>query len=126
VLAPLWFGLKLFALICFFILLRASYPRLRYDMLMKFGWKGILPVALANVSLIALSLALQQQLNNRLAGHLIAVAIGAAFLFVLFLLKALTYHGRRKAAAASATTDIVPIRREPVAVSVPAAQPQEV
>jgi NADH-quinone oxidoreductase subunit H len=72
VLAPLWFGLKLFALICFFILLRASYPRLRYDMLMKFGWKGILPVALANVSLIALSLALQQQLNNRLAGHLIA------------------------------------------------------
>jgi NADH:ubiquinone oxidoreductase subunit H len=57
VIAPFWFGIKLFTLICFFILLRASFPRLRYDMLMKFGWKGILPVGIANVALIALSLA---------------------------------------------------------------------
>jgi NADH-quinone oxidoreductase subunit H len=60
-LAPFWFVSKLVILIGFFILVRASYPRLRYDMLMRFGWKFLLPTALVNVFLIALSMALQQQ-----------------------------------------------------------------
>src|SRR5688500_3205388 len=64
VLAPLWFGIKLFLLICFFIWIRATFPRLRYDMLMRFGWKGILPTALVNVVLIALSIALQEAFGN--------------------------------------------------------------
>lgn len=128
VLAPFWFGIKLFTLICFFILLRAALPRLRYDMLMKFGWKGILPVGIANVALIALSLAFQQQYGR--FGHLIAVAAGLAFCALLFVIKMASYGTRRRAtSAATSGTDLVPvspIRREPVAVSVPAAQPQEV
>jgi NADH-quinone oxidoreductase subunit H len=44
-----WFGLKMFALICFFILLRAALPRLRYDQLMAYGWKVLLPLTLLNV-----------------------------------------------------------------------------
>jgi len=44
-----WFGLKTLAFICFFILLRASLPRLRYDQLMAYGWKAMLPLALANL-----------------------------------------------------------------------------
>ncbi len=44
-----WFLIKLFCCIFFFIWLRATYPRLRYDQLMKFGWKILLPVAIANV-----------------------------------------------------------------------------
>jgi NADH-quinone oxidoreductase subunit H len=45
-----WFLLKTFAFICFFILLRASLPRPRYDQLMAYGWKLLLPVSLLNLS----------------------------------------------------------------------------
>lgn len=44
-----WFGIKTFLFICFFILLRASLPRPRYDQLMSFGWKVCLPLALGNL-----------------------------------------------------------------------------
>lgn len=45
----IWFILKTFFFICFFILIRASLPRPRYDQLMSFGWKVMLPVALLNL-----------------------------------------------------------------------------
>jgi NADH-quinone oxidoreductase subunit H len=44
-----WFSIKTFFFICFFILLRASLPRPRYDQLMAFGWKVMLPLTLANL-----------------------------------------------------------------------------
>jgi NADH-quinone oxidoreductase subunit H len=44
-----WFFLKTLVFICFFILLRASLPRPRYDQLMAYGWKVLLPLALLNV-----------------------------------------------------------------------------
>ncbi len=50
ILPPLaWFSLKTFVFICLFILLRAALPRPRYDQLMAFGWKVMLPVALINL-----------------------------------------------------------------------------
>lgn len=44
-----WFLFKTFFFICVFILLRASLPRPRYDQLMEFGWKILLPLALLNL-----------------------------------------------------------------------------
>ncbi len=44
-----WFLIKTFIFICFFILLRASLPRPRYDQLMSFGWKVMLPLSLLNL-----------------------------------------------------------------------------
>jgi NADH-quinone oxidoreductase subunit H len=49
----LWFWIKMFACICFFVLLRASLPRPRYDQLMAFGWKVLLPLAILNLMVTA-------------------------------------------------------------------------
>jgi NADH-quinone oxidoreductase subunit H len=51
--SPLWFGLKLLAGLFFFIWLRGTLPRFRYDQLMDFGWKVLLPLAVLNVMLTA-------------------------------------------------------------------------
>ena len=44
-----WFLIKTSIFICLFILARATFPRPRYDQLMAFGWKLMLPLALANL-----------------------------------------------------------------------------
>jgi NADH-quinone oxidoreductase subunit H len=53
-LGPLWFVLKLMAVLFVFIWLRTTLPRLRYDQLMRFGWKVLLPVATINAVVTAL------------------------------------------------------------------------
>ncbi|MFZ1984582.1 MAG: NADH-quinone oxidoreductase subunit NuoH [Desulfatitalea sp.] len=54
VLPPIvWFAGKTFIFICGFILLRAALPRPRYDQLMGFGWKVLLPLALLNLLVTA-------------------------------------------------------------------------
>src|SRR5437867_3001450 len=44
-----WFLLKVSVFILFYVLMRATIPRIRYDQLMKFGWKVLLPLSLANI-----------------------------------------------------------------------------
>jgi len=46
----LWFALKVSVFIAFFILLRAALPRPRYDQLMSYGWKLMLPLAIVNLA----------------------------------------------------------------------------
>jgi len=48
------FTTKVFLFLFFFIWLRATYPRLRYDQLMKFGWKVLFPLALFNIVFTAI------------------------------------------------------------------------
>jgi NADH-quinone oxidoreductase subunit H len=55
-LAPLWMLLKIMAGAVLFIWVRASLPRLRYDQLMSFGWKILLPLATLNVLATAIVL----------------------------------------------------------------------
>jgi NADH-quinone oxidoreductase subunit H len=50
---PLWFVLKLLILLYVFIWMRTTLPRLRYDQLMRFGWKVLLPVATINAVVTA-------------------------------------------------------------------------
>jgi NADH-quinone oxidoreductase subunit H len=52
-LGPLWFVIKLLIVIFFFLWIRATVPRLRYDQLMRFGWKVLLPVATLNALITA-------------------------------------------------------------------------
>ena len=48
-LGPLYLFLKVVVILFFMIWIRATLPRLRYDRLMAFGWKVLLPVALLNI-----------------------------------------------------------------------------
>jgi NADH-quinone oxidoreductase subunit H len=49
----LWFLIKLSLFLFFYVWLRATFPRLRYDQLMALGWKVLLPAALLNLAVTA-------------------------------------------------------------------------
>jgi NADH-quinone oxidoreductase subunit H len=49
VLPIVWFALKIGLFVFFYVLLRSTIPRFRYDQLMRFGWKVLLPLSLANI-----------------------------------------------------------------------------
>jgi NADH-quinone oxidoreductase subunit H len=55
--SPVWFVGKIFVLLFVFIWFRASLPRFRYDQLMTFGWKRLLPLALVNAAATAILVA---------------------------------------------------------------------
>jgi NADH-quinone oxidoreductase subunit H len=57
-LPTVWFVSKVFAFIFAYIMIRATVPRIRYDQLMQFGWKVLLPLALANILITSLVVAL--------------------------------------------------------------------
>ena len=49
----LWFLIKVFLLLFFYIWMRWTLPRYRYDQLMEFGWKVLLPIAVTNLLVTA-------------------------------------------------------------------------
>lgn len=50
-----WFAVKVYFFLFLFFWLRATLPRLRYDQLMRFGWKVMLPIALGNIVLTSIA-----------------------------------------------------------------------
>lgn len=50
-----WFAAKVYFFLFLFFWLRATLPRLRYDQLMRFGWKVMLPIALGNIVVTAIA-----------------------------------------------------------------------
>jgi NADH-quinone oxidoreductase subunit H len=78
-----WFFLKVAVFLFMFIWLRGTLPRLRYDILMSFGWKVLIPVALAWVALSAVLLVVDFSTLRR------PMLIGAAVLLVALLVLSL-------------------------------------
>ena len=59
-LGVVYFLAKTFGFLFFYFWLRATLPRFRYDQLMHFGWKTLVPLSLANIFVMGLLTALQQ------------------------------------------------------------------
>jgi NADH-quinone oxidoreductase subunit H len=59
ILPILWFVVKVLGFLLLFIWVRGTLPRFRYDQLMSFGWKFLLPVAMANIIITSLVMALR-------------------------------------------------------------------
>jgi NADH-quinone oxidoreductase subunit H len=55
-----WFLVKTWAIVFLFVWVRGTLPRMRYDQLMAFGWKRLIPVSLAWIILVALALGVRE------------------------------------------------------------------
>ncbi len=82
----LWFLIKMMAFIFFFVWLRASLPRVRYDQLMKLGWKVLIPFSLGWILLVATMRALTREGYGTgtlvvVAAIVVALALGASVAF---------------------------------------------
>ncbi len=65
-LGPIYLLLKVVVLLFFMIWIRATWPRIRYDRLMAFGWKVLLPLSLILAFITATGILLAQELNNQI------------------------------------------------------------
>ncbi|MEV5826138.1 NADH-quinone oxidoreductase subunit NuoH [Spirillospora sp. NPDC052242] len=81
----LWFLVKIWLFIWFFVWLRASLPRVRYDQLMKLGWKVLMPFSLAWIVLVATIRALRND-GYDMRQIVIVAAVAAAIVLVLTVL----------------------------------------
>ena len=79
-----WFVVKLFVFLFFYVWLRAALPRLRYDQLMDLGWKALIPVALAWLLVIAAIQVAPDTIAGRAAYIGGALAVGGVCALMLF------------------------------------------
>jgi NADH-quinone oxidoreductase subunit H len=85
-LGPVYIFIKVFILLFGMIWLRATLPRIRYDRLMAFGWKVLVPLALAVVFITAAGILLAQELKNPLIlWGIPAVSILAALVAIMLI-----------------------------------------
>jgi NADH-quinone oxidoreductase subunit H len=80
---PIYMFLKVFILLFGMIWVRATLPRIRYDRLMAFGWKILLPLSLALVFLTASGILLAQEINPWFRWGIPLVSLVAGFLAIL-------------------------------------------
>ncbi len=78
-----WFLLKVLVLIFFFVWLRGTLPRMRYDQFMKLGWKVLIPVSLVWILLVAAIRTLSTQVSST-QQRLTYIGIAVVVLFALF------------------------------------------
>ncbi len=78
----LWFLVKVWAVMFFFVWVRGTLLRLRYDQFMRFGWKVLIPFALAWLVLLAVAQAVRQFLDVDLRVF-IGIAVATALVVVV-------------------------------------------
>ncbi len=89
----LWFIIKIALLIGFFIWLRGTLPRFRYDQFMQLGWKILIPLSLVWIVLVTIVKGLRE--FSSFGGRDLFIAVGAVFAVVLIALVVLELRARR-------------------------------
>lgn len=96
-LGPIYLLLKVIVLLFGMIWIRATWPRIRYDRLMSFGWKVLLPLSFVTAFITATGILLAQEFDNQLCLYSIpALSIISALVAVMFIYRDLRRksHGR--------------------------------
>ena len=89
-LGPVYMFIKIVILLFLMIWMRATWPRIRYDRLMAFGWKVMVPLALAVVFITALGILLAEERNNIwYLGIIPALSVPAGLVAVIMVNRAL-------------------------------------
>jgi NADH-quinone oxidoreductase subunit H len=84
-----WFMVKLFAVVFLFMWVRATMPRFRYDKLMRFGWKLLIPASVLWVMVTGVMVVLPQEVNRT------TLAASAALAFAVLFLGWITFQTRK-------------------------------
>jgi NADH-quinone oxidoreductase subunit H len=96
----IWFVLKVFLFLYFFVWLRATLPRLRYDQLMDLGWKVMIPVALGWFLLLAaIQVARDQDWNLPLVVMITLAALIVGYVLMVAANRVSARHRERQGAA---------------------------
>jgi NADH-quinone oxidoreductase subunit H len=105
----LWFLIKLWMFIFFFVWVRASLPRVRYDQLMRLGWKVLIPVSLGWILFVSTVRALRNERHDMRPVMLAAAALILVLLVVSVIWERVTGAGKSEAAADAAEAEPDPM-----------------
>ena len=89
-LGPIYLLAKVVVLLFFMIWIRATWPRIRYDRLMSFGWKVLLPLSIAVVIVTALGILLAETYGGALIWSIPVLSMAAGMVTAFVLGRALT------------------------------------
>ena len=106
ILAPVIFILKVVLLLCGMIWIRATLPRIRYDRLMQFGWKVMIPLALLAVAWTAVAVVI----GDALGGTAYPFISGVVFLAVLLVGAVIL----RRLGQGETTEEAIPMEDDPM------------